>query len=127
MRPRKSKLVGYWIATGLLAAAMALTAVAQDLPRAPEVAKTVAHLGYPPYFPLITGPAKLVGAIVLVLPRLLVPKEWAYAGFAILFASAFASHLASGDGPMAAAPLVAFAILAASYALRPPERRLASA
>ena len=124
MEPGESKHLGYWIAPGLIAAMMALTAAIQDLPRGPEMMRTMAHLGYPPYFPFLTAPAKLAGAIVLILPRLPILKEWAYAGFTILLLSAAASHLASGDGAIALAPLVTLGVLAASYRLRPAERRL---
>lgn len=123
MPSKGSKHFGYWGVTGLLAITMALTAVFQDLPRGPEMMKTLTHLGYPPYFPLIIAPAKFAGALVLVLPRMPILKEWAYAGFTILFLSATASHLASGDWAMSTAPLVMLTILAVSYRLRPSDRR----
>ena len=43
-------------------------------------------------------------------------KEWAYAGFGIVFISAATAHLASGDAaPMIITPLVVFFILIVSY------------
>ena len=124
MEASKSKRTGYWLVTGFFAVFMTLSAVAQDFPRGPDLLKTIAHLGYPPYLPLMVGTAKLLGVAALLAPGFLILKEWAYAGFTILFLSAFVSHLASGDGPMAIAPLVALGILAGSYALRPAERRI---
>jgi hypothetical protein len=124
MQNERTKNIAYWVLTGLLAATMGLTALAQDLAHDPKTMKTLAHLGYPPYFPFITGPAKLLGTVAILVPGYATVKEWAYAGFGILFVSAFISHLASGDGPMAAAPAIAFAILAGSYVLRPQNRRL---
>jgi hypothetical protein len=58
----------------------------------------IPHLGFPDYFRIELGAGKLLGAIALILP--FVPrkvKEFAYAGFTIIFVSAFIAHLASGD------------------------------
>jgi hypothetical protein len=87
------------------------------------------HLGYPAYFPNILGVAKILGAFALLLPRLPRATEWAYAGFAITFISAFISHIVSGDGLFgtngfgALAPVIVFAVLMASYVTRPANRR----
>jgi len=73
------------------------------------------HLGYPDYFRVELTIAKLCGVVFLLLP---VPriKEWAYAGFAITFISAFIAHTASGD-PVGnrIAPVVAMILLTVSY------------
>ena len=56
------------------------------------------HLGVPDYFRLELAVAKILGALVLIVPA--VPardKEFAYDGFAIAFISAFIAHLAVGD------------------------------
>jgi hypothetical protein len=94
----KGTRIAYWIFTGLFALQMGFTAYAQL--RIPEVAEVFARLGFPDYFRIQLSWMKLVGLVVLLLPmapaRL---KEWAYAGFAIVLASALIAHLAVGDGP----------------------------
>lgn len=81
------------------------------------------HLGYPHYVQNILGPAKLIGAMVLLLPGRPFLREWAYAGFAFTFAGAAASHLAVGDRAEVVAPLAAAGVLAVSYVTRPAIRR----
>jgi len=85
------------------------------------------ELGYPTYFMTIIGTWKLLGVAALLAPRQPLLKEWAYAGFAFNLAGATASHVFSGD-PLGvfARPAIILAIGAASYLLRPAERRLAS-
>jgi hypothetical protein len=60
---------------------------------------------------------KVLGALALIIPK--VParvKEWAYAGFAIDFISAFVSiWVVAGLMPMTFFPLVVFAVLIVSY------------
>jgi len=62
----------------------------------PEVKESMAHLGFPGYFRVELGIAKIIGAIFLWLPiRLL--KDSAYIGFAIMFISAALAHSVVGD------------------------------
>jgi hypothetical protein len=74
------------------------------------------RLGFPDYFRVQLGIAKIVGGMALLapLPRWL--KEWTYAGFAIDFVSALIAHLAVGD-PLTATglPLFALTLLLISY------------
>lgn len=82
----------------------------------PEIANGFKHLGYPDYFRVELAIAKIIGALVLIVPK--IPnnlKEFAYAGFGITFISASLSHYISGD-PMAnvITPLVFLAILVVS-------------
>jgi len=113
----------YWIATGLIAAEFALGGV-WDLLRIPYVSTILAHLGYPSYFAIFMGVWKLPGSAVLVLPRLPRLKEWVYAGMVYEMTGAVFSHTAVGDGVAAvSAPLVLLGLIAASWGLRPPDRR----
>ena len=84
------------------------------------------RLGYPSYFLVILGVWKLLGAIAVVVPRFPRLKEWAYAGVLFNFTGAIASHLASGFiEPGTLVYLVVMTGIAfASWALRPPSRRL---
>ena len=96
-KPGKGAAAGFWIFTAILSLHMCFTAFAQL--QLPVVAAAFAHLGYPPYFRIELAWAKLAGVVTLLIP--MVParvKEWAYAGFAITFVSAFIAHLAVGDG-----------------------------
>lgn len=77
----------------------------------------ILSLGYPLYFLYVLTVFKVLGSITLIVPQIPARvKEWAYAGFAFVFAYAFISHVAvSGLQPMALGPVIAFAILAMSY------------
>ncbi len=120
-----AKTLTYWICTGLIAA-MTLLSAFMALTSRPEAVAGTARLGYPPYFMYILGTWYVLGVLALLAPGRPVLKEWAYAGFMFTYTSAVVSHLASGDGPQAAAPLVALLILAGSYFLRPTSRRIAT-
>ena len=80
-----------------------------------EVKVSMAHLGFPDYFRIELGVAKIIGAILIWLPvRLL--KETAYIGFAIMFASATLAHAVKGDPfNKTMAGMVFLAILIVSY------------
>lgn len=104
----------YWGATGLLALFMAFSSVLYFVAEAP--ATTFEQLGFPDYFRIELGIAKMAGAVALVTPVPRAVKEWTYAGFTISFFSAFIAHIAVGD-PLSAVvpPVIAFALLMASY------------
>lgn len=120
------RTVAYWIATGVFCAVLGSSGF-MHLLRVDFVAAAMAHLGYPAYVPTILGSAKLLGVAALLAPGRPLLKEWAYAGFAFNLLGATASHAFAGD-PIGETvrPLVVCAIGYASYALRPPDRRLAA-
>ena len=121
----RQRVVGYWIATGLIAVAM-LSGGVGDLVRPPPVLEGMTHLGYPPYFMLILGAWKVLGGGVILAPRLPRVKEWAYAGILFDLTGATASHFAVGDDVRhIVTPLVLAGIAMASWAQRPDSRRLA--
>lgn len=87
----------YWIPTALVILMMGSGGVF-DILRTEDVMAAFRHLGYPDYFPLMLGVAKLLGVAALLVP--MVPpllKEWAYAGFTFDLIAAFISHLSVGD------------------------------
>jgi uncharacterized membrane protein YphA (DoxX/SURF4 family) len=92
----------------------------------PQVRGVIERLGYPLYFLVILGIWKLLGAVALVIPRFPRLKEWAYAGVIFDLTGAVASQLASGwmDAGQMAYPIVMTGVAVASWALRPPSRRL---
>jgi hypothetical protein len=118
----KPRVIGYWVATGLLAATF-LAGGAAELASAPGVVASTLALGYPAYVLTIVGVWKVLTVPALLAPRLPRLKEWAYAGIFFDLTGAAASHAFSGDLPgRIATPLVILVIAAASWALRPPSR-----
>ena len=120
------RLVGYWLATVLVAAELGLGG-AWDIARIPSVRDLVAHLGYPSYFLVLLGSWKVLGAVVLLVPRRPLLKEWAYAGAFFTYTGAIASHLTTGyDRGEVWLLAVLTALTVLSWALRPPSRRTRS-
>jgi hypothetical protein len=95
----RARLVVYWIITALFCLQVGFTAYAQL--RLPQVAAAFTHLGFPAYFRVELSWAKLIGVALLLAPAPARLKEWAYAGFAIVLASALIAHVSVGDGPQA--------------------------
>src|SRR5512144_2389085 len=93
----KAVAIVYWIVTVLFCLQMSFTAYAQL--RLPQVAQMFTHLGFPAYFRVELSWAKLLGVVLLLAPGPARLKEWAYAGFAIVLASALVAHFSIGDGP----------------------------
>lgn len=82
----------------------------------PEIAQAFVHLGFPDYFRKELGIAKLIAALVIVLPMVpLRVKEWAYAGLGITFTSAIIAHTAVDGIATATAPIISLVLLVASY------------
>ena len=118
--------IGYWLTTGLLAAAFMAGGVF-DLSQSPQVVEGLRHLGYPAYFATILGAWKVLGALALVAPGLPRLKEWAYAGIFFDLSSAAISHVVVHDGADKVFPSVLLLVFASvSWALRPASRTLAS-
>jgi hypothetical protein len=114
MSQKKTKIL-YWIFTAPVMALMAFSAFLY-FKGGPQMEAGLQHLGYPAYLLKILGTAKILGVLAILYNRLRTLKEWAYAGFAIDFIGATASHAFSGDGPnIYALPLVCLAFLLASY------------
>jgi uncharacterized membrane protein YphA (DoxX/SURF4 family) len=61
-------LVAYWVTTALVVFELVLGG-AWDILRVPHVRGLIERLGYPPYFLVILGIWKLLGAVALVFPR----------------------------------------------------------
>ncbi len=114
------KIVTYWITTVLVSGWMAYAAI-KYLTHDPKMSAGFASLGYPAYFPIVLGTAKLLGVLALLAPGLPRLKEWAYAGFTFTFIGAAWSHLASNQNNAAVMPIATLVLLAISYACRPAE------
>src|SRR5260370_1101899 len=104
----------YWISITLFALMMAASGV-MYLVNA-RFKERFTHLGFPSYFRIELGMLKLAGAVVLLLPFPDFMKEWAFAGFFSVLASASIAHHVSGDGPKKVmTPICVAVILTFSY------------
>ena len=109
----KTIKITYYATTAIISGMMLF--IAFETLTKPEVKVSMAHLGFPDYFRIELGISKIIGAIFLWLPvRML--KEFAYFGFAIMFASASLAHFVVGDpSDKVIAGIVFLAILITSY------------
>jgi len=120
----KTKSRSYWIITALVAFFIGSGGLA-ELARVPGNVEGLVHLGYPPYFATIIGFWKILGAIAILAPRFPRLKEWAYAGIFFNMTGAAATGLFTHSATWHIMVDVVLAALAvASWALRPPSRRL---
>ena len=111
---KRDKII-FWVTTGIV---FLFEGVMPAFTSQSEMAKEgIRHLGYPEYFGVMLMVFKVLGALALIIPQ--IPnriKEWAYAGFAIDFISAFVSTWAvDGLKPLTFFPIVFIGILVLSY------------
>lgn len=93
MKQDKQNKTLYWVAKGFISFFMAFSAYFSY-----SHAADLTKLGFPDYFRIELVTAKVIGAIVLLLPFTSVRvKEWVYAGFIIAMVSALIAHICSGD------------------------------
>jgi hypothetical protein len=110
----KTKLM-FWISTGII---FIMEGVLVAFTSQSEMSiNGFTSLGYPAYFVSIVAVFKVLGSLVLIVPKISSQvKEWAYAGFAIDFISAFISILVVTKAfAMALFPLVFIVLLIISY------------
>jgi hypothetical protein len=129
---KRNKII-YWIATVWLSLGMVSTGMVQLLRLkgegdAPPGTEGIKFLGYPVYILTILGVWKLLGVTAVLVPRLPLLKEWAYAGFFFLMSGAIFSHIAVGDPAKDLFPAILLLVLAVvSWYFRPTDRRLINA
>jgi len=113
MKIKTTKII-YWISTALVALMMAFSAYSYLTNE--TMKQGFHHLGFPDYFRVELAIAKILGSVMLLVPIKGQWKEWAYAGFAFTFISAFIAHTASGD-PISnrVGPVVFLLVLLLSY------------
>jgi uncharacterized membrane protein YphA (DoxX/SURF4 family) len=120
---KRNKII-YWISTIWLALGMLSSGIVQLLNVKEEV-DFIIDMGYPVYFLTILGIWKILGVVVLLLPRLPLLKEWAYAGFFIAMSGAIFSHIASGNSMKEIFPALLLLVLTVvSWNFRPADRRI---
>jgi uncharacterized membrane protein YphA (DoxX/SURF4 family) len=108
----KTNKIVYWICTGLVAAFMLMSGF-MYLSKTPQVVEGFKTLGYPDFFRVILGVAKITGAVALVVPGFNTIKEWAYAGFTFVFIGAIWTHISTGTPFIGA--VIALLLLMGSY------------
>jgi hypothetical protein len=114
----KAKQIAYWAVTLLVLLPTAGSGIPELFSHGPAATVQSLHtLGYPLYLMKITGLAKILGAITLLLNRPQLLVEWAYAGFSFLLLGATASHLLAGDWAHAPIPFTFLVLLMVSYGL----------
>jgi uncharacterized membrane protein YphA (DoxX/SURF4 family) len=122
----KRNRIIYWIATAWLSLGMLSTGIVQ-LVKMDEEVDMMTRLGYPAYFLTLLGVWKILGVIVILIPKFPLLKEWAYAGFFFAMSGAAFSHLAAGDGAMDLfGPGLLLILTALSWYFRPADRKLIS-
>lgn len=120
---RTNKII-YWVATAWLTLGMASTGVVQLL-RVKEEALMFEHLGYPAYLLTILGVWKILGVIVILIPKFTLLKEWAYAGFFFTVTGALISHFAVGDEAKEFfGPVLLLVLTIISWYYRPENRKI---
>lgn len=121
--------ITYWIATLWLSLGMLSTGIVQLL-KAKEGTgglDTINQLGYPEYFLTLIGVWKILGVVVILIPKFPLLKEWAYAGFFFAMSGAIFSHLAAGQQVTEIFPaLLLLALTIISWYFRPAGRKINS-
>ena len=123
---KRNKII-YWIATAWLSLGMLSTGFVQLLNVKEEVAFILA-LGYPGYILPFLGACKILGVIIILIPRFPLLKEWVYAGFFFMMAGALYSHIVFGN-PIndIFPPLLLITLTLVSWYFRPANRKIISA
>ena len=107
----------YWICTGMLIPAIGIGSIFGIVPNEDSL-KFFSSLGYPAYIVPFLSVAKLLGLIVIFIPKYPRLKEWAYAGIAFDVIGAIYSIIAIGS-PLTHIifPVLALVFLFGSYFL----------
>jgi hypothetical protein len=118
-----ARKITYWISTAIVA--VALLAALSYLTGSEQVVSGFTKSGYPQHLRIVLGVVKPAAALVLLLPGLVLMKEWAYAGATFTWAMAFISAYSTGEGVQVwIMPVALLVLLSVSYVTRPASRRL---
>ncbi|MBW3546268.1 MAG: DoxX family protein [Bacteroidetes bacterium] len=123
---KKRNKILYWAATIFLAFGM-LAGGVQQLLQIGGYVDIARQLGYPLYFLSIIGAWKILGVVVVLIPRFPLVKEWAYSGFFFVMSGAAISHIAMGHTVMEVIPsLILLIMILLSWYFRPVNRKIFS-
>ena len=112
---KKTKII-YWIFTIIFGGFMLFSSIPDILRASSAVELITTHLGYPAYFIVVLGVAKLLGSVAILIPGFPRIKEWAYARLTFDLVAALVSFIAVGDPPSKWVFMAVFLILpAGSY------------
>ena len=116
-RKLSSKKIIYWIGI-ILIALVFFSSGLFEVTRNPIVWDKTINLGYPPYFIVLLGIAKISGVIVLLIPnKLNWLKEWVFAGLTYDVIFAFASNYATANYFDALTAIVALILIISTYVM----------
>ncbi|OGS79896.1 MAG: DoxX-like family protein [Candidatus Fluviicola riflensis] len=119
----KTTKIIYWISTIWLALGMLSTGIVQLIKMEEEVVK-FKSLGYPVYLLTILGIWKILGVVVILIPKFPVLKEWAYAGFFFCMSGAAISHIVVGSPVNEIIPsILLLTLTVVSWYFRPAGRK----
>lgn len=119
---KRNKII-YWIFTAWMCLGMVSSGIVQLLGVREEV-DLFNQLHYPLYLMTIIGVWKMLGVVAVLLPRLPLLKEWAYAGFFFTMSGAFVSHIVMHSPGKEVFPSVLLMVLIAiSWYFRPADRK----
>jgi hypothetical protein len=91
----KNRQLYYWLLSGIMSFFMLFASWFEET----HQAEFTGRLGFPPYFRVELSVAKIIGAIVLLIPWIPARfKEWVYVGFCICMISALIAKIHSGYG-----------------------------
>ena len=120
---RRNKII-YWVVTIFLSIGM-LAGGIQQMFQIGGYNEIVANLRYPLYLLSIIGTWKILGVIIILIPKFPLFKEWAYAGFFFVMSGATISHLAVGQAfSEAIPPLILLTATVLSWYFRPVDRKI---
>jgi hypothetical protein len=110
---KKQKTI-YWVSTILAMLTGASTAFMYFT--SPKFIEGYRHLGFPDFFRIELGIAKIIGMFIIIIPMAPVRiKEWAYVGFGITFISGFIAHTVVDGIQIGLIPLLPLIFLVVSY------------
>lgn len=120
---KRNKII-YWIVTIFLSIGMLAGGIQQML-QIGGYNEIVTNLGYPLYLLSIIGTWKILGVIIILIPKFPLIKEWAYAGFFFVMSGATISHLVVGQAFSEAIPsLILLTVTILSWYFRPADRKI---